>query len=241
MKIPQIPSPSALTPRFVCVLWAALLLALVLTGCQSSPQESAPALAENIPAIEKSAVLPFQNMPRIYGELMSVRCGLCGSVFDTGPVSDEGPAVMTDLATAYLNEHYPQLTVINARQAKGELGSILAAEKKGNASERDMVLDLGRRLSADAVLAGHLFRYSNRIGTNYGIERPASVGFDIDLVEVATGRVIWKARFEETQQSLLENVFAFKSFFRRGGRWLTAAELGQAGLEQVMDDLPVEP
>ena len=241
MKMPQIPSSPASKRRLLYAWGTLLLLTLVLAGCQSSPQAISPEPAESMPAIEKLAVLPFQNMTHIYGELTSVRCGLCGSVFETGSVSEEGPSVMTDQVTAYLKEHHRQLSVINARQAQGELGHIMAAEQKSNQKELDMVLELGRRLGADAVLAGHLFRYTDRIGTNLGVERPASVAFDIDLVHVATGRLIWTARFQETQQSLLENVFAFRSFFRRGGRWLTAAQLSQAGLEQVMDDFPLQP
>ena len=218
-----------------------MLFMLVLSGCRSVPPQTALAPADSIPTIGKIAVLPFQNMSRIYGELRSVRCALCGSVFDTGPVEEEGPQVMTELLSTYLGEHYSQVRVISARQAKGELSSIMSSTEKDRQLERDVVLMLGRRLSVDAVVVGHLFRYVDRIGTNLGIERPASVAFDIDLVHIATGRLLWTARFEETQQSLLENVFAFKSFFNRGGRWLTAAELGRSGLGQVMDDFPITP
>ncbi len=76
--------------------------------------------------------------------------------------------------------------------------------------------DRGRRHGADGVLVGFVYRYKERVGKAYGVESPASVAFDIHLIRVADGRTIWSAHFDETQQSLGDNLFKLGSFSLAG-------------------------
>jgi hypothetical protein len=106
-------------------------------------------------------------------------------------------------------------------------------EKPGSAA----VL-LGRELDADFVFVGYLFRFEQRVGSSMGVEKPASVGFDLHLVRVRDGKIAWTGKFDETQKPLSDNLLKIGTFFRRGAKWLTAEELASAGMEETLAALP---
>ena len=62
--------------------------------------------------------------------------------------------------------------------------------------------------------------------------------FDLDLIRVADGAVIWGGSFDETQRSLFEDLFKLDQFLKRKGGWVTAEELGVLGLESLVEKLP---
>jgi TolB-like protein len=59
----------------------------------------------------------------------------------------------------------------------------------------------------------------------------------VDLVDVRRGDVIWSARFDETQKSLSENIFALGEISQRGVRWLSADQLTQEGVKKAVGQL----
>jgi TolB-like protein len=63
------------------------------------------------------------------------------------------------------------------------------------------------------------------------------VAFVLDLVDVRRGDVIWTARFDETQKSLSENIFALGDIGQRGVRWLSAEQLTQEGVKKSIGQL----
>ena len=101
-----------------------------------------------------------------------------------------------------------------------------------------MVAETGLRLEADAVVVGNIYRFRERVGSDYGAERPASVAFTLAMVRVEDSSVIWSTVFDETQHSLMENLFNIGTFFKRGGKWLTAEQLARYGLQEIVDELP---
>lgn len=96
---------------------------------------------------------------------------------------------------------------------------------------------LGEMVYADAVIAGRIQRYRERIGDEWGAKSPASVAFVLDLVDARRGDVIWTARFDETQKPLSENIFAIGDIGKRGIRWLTADQLAEEGVRKAIDQL----
>ena len=96
---------------------------------------------------------------------------------------------------------------------------------------------IGQGVYADAVLAGRMQRYRERVGDEWGAKSPASVAFVLDLIDVRRGDVIWSARFDETQKSLSENIFALGDIGQRGVRWLTAEQLTQEGVKKSVAQL----
>ena len=49
--------------------------------------------------------------------------------------------------------------------------------------------------------------------------------------------MIWTARFDETQKSLSENIFAIGEIGQRGIRWLTADQLTEEGVKKAIGQL----
>jgi len=98
--------------------------------------------------------------------------------------------------------------------------------------------ELGRALNVDYVLVGFLYRFDERIGSSLGVERPASVGYDLHLFRVKDGKMVWSGRFDETQQSLTDNLFKVGAFLRRKAVWLKAEELASVGMDEILTDMP---
>jgi len=102
----------------------------------------------------------------------------------------------------------------------------------------DTVLNIGRQLGADAMLLGRVYRFRERDGDAISVQTPAAVTFDLLMIYVPDGRLLWEGNFSESQQPLSENLFNFREFMDRKGRWLTSRELAAGGLEQVMASFP---
>ncbi len=93
------------------------------------------------------------------------------------------------------------------------------------------------KFGATAVLTGEVLRYRERSGEALGTSRPASVGFELKLYAAPGGERLWTALFQETQQTITENVLRARRYPGRGTRWLTAAELARWGAQSAVDSL----
>jgi len=80
-----------------------------------------------------------------------------------------------------------------------------------------------------------VFRYEERVGGNFGVEKPAGVGFHMHLIENNVIKQVYI--FDEDQQSLSENLFNMGKFFRRGAKWLTAEELSRDAINQGLNEI----
>ena len=96
---------------------------------------------------------------------------------------------------------------------------------------------LGKAVKADSVLSGTLSKYVEREGSEYGARQPAAVGFDLQLVAVASGKVLWKGSFDQKQKALSENLFNWWQFWKGGVRWFTADEFSRIGVESLLEEL----
>ncbi len=75
-----------------------------------------------------------------------------------------------------------------------------------------------------------VYRFDERKGGNFAVEKPASVGFHMHLME---GKVVGRTfEFDETQKPLLNNLLEFGKFVNRGAKWVTAKQLAKEGLEK---------
>ena len=97
---------------------------------------------------------------------------------------------------------------------------------------------LGRELNADFVMVCHLFRFEQRVGSSIGVEKPASVAFDLHLFRIRDGARVWDGAFNETQKALFDNLLRAGSFFKEGAKWVTAEELAAVGMDKVLKNLP---
>ena len=205
-----------------------------LSACKSDIINKEPPLAQL--GVEKILILTFQDMSAVYGENVNVRCPVCGNVFMTGKVAEGADHDLTEHLFFLLKDR-KDIILIPASQAQGVLSGLLS-ENKFRLSEKDFFVEIGRALEADAVIAGNIYRFRERIGTQYSVDSPASVAFDIHLIRVADGHLLWRGHFNETQRSLSENLFRIGTFLRRKARWITAQEMAMSGLEDVLKTFP---
>jgi len=211
-----------------------ITLILLLSACKSDviiPE--APAAKSSI---EKLLILPFKDLSSLYGKNVNIRCPLCGNVFSTGDVEMFAVDVLTDRLISIIKSR-KDFEIIPPGQAQGAMSVLLSADKK-ELSERDILVKIGRALYADAVLVGHVYRFKDRVGTSYSVDSPASVAFDIHLIDVSNGSMLWVGHFDETQRPLSENLFQISTFLRRKWSWITAEEMAVSGLEDVLQTFP---
>jgi hypothetical protein len=93
-------------------------------------------------------------------------------------------------------------------------------------------------LPLDAVLTGVITRYDDRKGSALLVNHPASVAYEAYLFSARDGTILWRARFDETQQPLLDNLLLIDRFLQGGGVWQTNDALARIGLERVVKTFP---
>jgi hypothetical protein len=81
----------------------------------------------------------------------------------------------------------------------------------------------------------YIYRFEERKGSDFAVEKPAGVGFHMHIIENDSIKRIFA--FDEDQRSLSENVLNIGKFFKRGGKWITADVLSQEGIEKGLNSL----
>jgi hypothetical protein len=207
-------------------------------GCSSNAPPPKPVAPPEPLHIKTLLVLPFQNVAQNQGENVIIQDRLSGNVFTTGTVSPEAEKVMAESVTALLKRR-KDLTLLPESLADGAVSTILSREK-GEIPEREFIAKIGASVGADAVLVGKIYRFRERDGTGFSVNSPASVAFELDLVQVSDSRLVWTGTFDETQQSLFENLFQWNTFWKRKAQWITAEQLAREGLDKNFETFPVK-
>jgi hypothetical protein len=210
-----------------------VVVLLLLTACKTNVVVTE---SSDTPfSMEKLLILPVRDMSAVSGVGVNVRCLVCGSVVMTGEVAEGATEFLSDSLYSALKSK-GDFKLVPPGQAQGVLSKLLY-DDAGTLSERALLVETGQALKADAVLAVYIYRFRERIGTSYAVKSPASVAFDMHLIRVADGRVLWSGQFNETQKSLSENFLSLGTFFKRKASWVTAREMAQAGLEDILQSL----
>ncbi|MFO7665729.1 MAG: hypothetical protein R6V76_03850 [Desulfobacterales bacterium] len=210
-----------------------LFMPLLLAACKTGVIMSKP--LSPLDGIEKVLVMPFKDVSAIYGKGNNAGCPICGKVFIAGNIQEGADVTLTRHLVSFIKSNtdidivYPDET----RMHSDDFNS-------GNISmthEVNKLIESGRLMGADAVMTGYLYRFSERIGTTYSVVSPASVAFDLHLISVASGRVLWAGHVDETQRSLSENLFEIGAFIKRKGEWISADDLATSGLDDLLIEL----
>ncbi len=180
--------------------------------------------------------MPFDDMQQMCGIDSSFKCPFLGSMHEVGKVREGAGEFLTEHLMSRLRDE-KKMRLIDPGQAVGVRSKILS-KNDGELSQKELILEMARSVGAQSVILGRVFQYRERIGTSYSVEVPASVAFDLILLRVSDGQVLWADHFAETQKSLSENLFLLGTFIKRGGRWLTADELAESGLRQLLNRFP---
>ena len=206
-----------------------VLAGLGLLGCLLTGARAAEA-----PAKKRLVLVPFQVERTDYSNI--VRCRACGNIFGAGKVEGDPSPSLTLMVWELLNDQVKGYEWISPGEAEGAYQKLLA--KKIDQDPKDLMKAIGQELKADGVIWGGIFRYQNRKGTAYGVQEPAAVSFDLHLLRVSDGSIVWKAQWTHSQKSLSEDLFQLGEVARRGLRWMTAEELAKSGLTEMIKGFP---
>lgn len=207
-----------------------LFVSLMLPACNSSTVKSEVFFPKE--KLEKVLVLQFKDFAGFCGKENNVRCPVCGNTFLTGDVAEDADVILTNYLFSLLEKH-TDFKIIHPDKAEFLSDDFKACIKDATA-EINKIAEIGHSAGADAVFLGHIYRFKQRIGTNYGVKSPASVAFDLHLISVSERRIIWSGHVDETQRPLSENLFEIGSFIKRGWKWVVAEDLAISGLEDIL-------
>jgi hypothetical protein len=189
------------------------------------------ARAETKPSL---AVLPFL-VEKMEDPGRGAVCPICKGIYQRGEISPGSQNILT----RFLYEKMEANGIFKIIPMK-KLEEALSPWERKHFEEKPIPssIQVGKELNADFMIIGSVFRFEERIGSRMGVDKPASVGFDVHLFRLKDEKMVWVGRFDETQKPLSENLFEIGSFFRRKGSWLTAEELASVGMDEMLRKLP---
>ncbi|MCX7816950.1 MAG: hypothetical protein N2317_05525 [Syntrophales bacterium] len=188
--------------------------------------------------LRRVAVLPFKDLTLEMVGSNVVQKGVPLSSFIKEESPDSPAGVVQQLVFERLRE-MAGLDLISPDRAGGIVEQVVSTSLK--ATLKDAVIAIGKELEADAVLVGYVYRFRERKGFDYSVEKPASVAFELQLFDCRNGSIIWKSGFDKTQTSLFEDIMQVRRFIRDKGRWVTVRELSSEGVEEVLKKFPLKP
>jgi hypothetical protein len=107
-------------------------------------------------------------MASVLGEGENGRCPVCGKVFTTGEVAEGAATMLTEHLFDLLKDR-KDFELIPSSQAQGVMSKLLAGSNK-TVKERDLQLEIGRALNADAIFVGYIYRFRERVGSEYSVD-----------------------------------------------------------------------
>ncbi|MFH1243410.1 MAG: hypothetical protein V1689_13765 [Pseudomonadota bacterium] len=217
----------------LCPLVGACLL---LGGSCNLKRTPSPEEERTLPIVENVVVVGFRAAISPGGEPEVVRDPLTGAIFSAEAVPNNVTQEMNESLFEMLAKE-KRYQLISPNQARGVLAGIAGLESDMGAGPLEILRKVGKRFGADAVAAGYIYRWREREGGDYAVNRPASVAFDLHLVRPADGAILWKGRFDKTQRSLSENIFDLGTFIQGGGVWMTAQKLAMLGLGKLVAEM----
>ncbi len=117
--------------------------------------------------------------------------------------------------------------------SQSQLSSVQTSQGSSGMQQLKAVAE---QLSCNAMLEVKIERYFDRVGGEYTAKSPASVAFQYRLYEMSQGRVLCHGRFDEVQQSFMENLYNWKRASNRGLKWITAEQLLGEGVKEKFSE-----
>ena len=212
-----------------------VFLPILFQGCAQSRISPVPVRNGEADWPRRIAIFPIQRID--VDEILehAYRCPISGTIVTAGNLELSAEAVVEDELLRRLDIPV-KYQIVPPERVNGVFQRISSGSFK--MSTREMLLKSGRELNADAVIYGYVYRFRERKGYAYGIDQAASVAFAMHLVSVRDGSLLWKGIFDKTQTSLMENVLQILAFYKEGGRWITARELTDEGMAEILESFP---
>ena len=224
--MPKMPRISGLT-----LLVGVVLFAFSAAGCVIAPK----AANDRSPTSKKCRllVLPFTNMASIFGPDASVMGPATGQVFVTGHVEEDAAEHLDMALQGQLAKQTGLLWTVSVTGPN----LFNSVEITNRHDHINAIRGIGLARSADVVLCGYLYIFEERRGGAYGVERPARIAFEMALIQVDSGQLLWHRKYAERQKPLSDDLLAIGRFFKRKGRWVSALEMGELAISEMLPDM----
>lgn len=223
------------TPSIQSILILSALLALGCAQKTTVPPSQIHDKKDSTP--HQIVVMPFQRIGSAAAEQNTIMgCPICEESFITGDVTSNAEERLTQLFIENLDK-----TEVYSVIPLNQIVNVISAGSYENQKMTHFAkaIQVGKELGIDTVLVGFVFRYERREGHAYSVKKPSSVAFEVHLINTEEGKSVWEGSFNETQISLSENVLKLPTFLKRGSKWLTADELAEHGVKEILKKFPL--
>jgi len=221
----------------ICVMIAVWCIAGLMVDGYLTNRTAAQSRAEPIKIQwEKIGVMPSFKGRRSADTGETLTCPICELSFKSENIKDGADREITSYVQEALERRYRDKVI-----AFDEVSRVYQKIPRDDTKDtpRSLAQKAGEALGADLMIAGTVWRYRDRIQEPMGPGRGASVAFEMYLIEVPSGKTVWKAKFDETQRPLTEDIRGAMVLLRKGVKWLSALELAHYGIEEAMKRFPL--
>ena len=168
----------------------------------------------------------------------TISCSISQLCFEPQDIKLGAEKDLTRYVTEFLEPRLIPNTLILPDDAMAAYNALSADENKDTL--RSLAVRFGKKLNADYVLVGTVWRYRDRSQKEDAFERPASVAFVAYLVDVTDGRRVWKGYYDKSQKALTDDLSNAPLFFKGGAKWLTANEIAKIAVGETFKSFPFD-
>lgn len=217
--------PTSPLRRLPLLLCSVLMAGLVLVGCTTPKQPPMPVgslklgvanFTQPLYASDMLAGYAPENVPHIEAKVLNEMDGLLASV------------LTSKSKNSFKSKESAQHCARTVREQGGRSNN-QAALRTWSA--------IGRCMGVDLLVVPQLYEWRERDGSSYGVTAPAKIVMDIFVLDVRNEALISRSRFDETQSGLANNLLDAGKFFKRGGKWISARDMAQEGMEKAVKEL----
>ncbi len=98
-------------------------------------------------------------------------------------------------------------------------------------------VNFAREMGVDMLIVPHILNWHERQGSAAGAVSSAEVDLNFYLIDArGEGELMNRSHFNEKQTGLTDNLLSAGTFFRRGGKWLTAEQLAEEGMLKMIQE-----
>lgn len=215
-------------------IFMGLLLGIAIIYGSSHASEADNDMVPSRKTIDKIAVLPF--IKGRYGSMAeeSINISVSKLFYSKDKMPGDEYKIITGYVHSLMFKRYRD-NLVSLQEATEVFNKL---KENQEITLRALSQDAGKALNTPYVIIGNIWKFKDRIGNAMAVESTASVAFNVFLIEVSTGRVVWRSLFDKTQQSLSGNLLGAPDFFKAGGKWLTSRELARLGVQKAFSTYP---
>jgi len=152
-------------------------------------------------------------------------------------LADNAEQIMTRLVHDFLEGRYRGRILPQQTSVDGYTGIHQAASAD---TVRKRATRFGAAVRADLVMVGTVWRFREKGADRESPNSQASVGFAVYLVDVASGKRLWRSAFDGSQKVLSDDLLGGLRQVKLSTRWLSATELARLGVKQAFKRFPLQ-